>query len=183
MAAARPMAVANSASAIEGATTVRLVFFCAAIAWKAVMIPQTVPNRPMKGEAVATMASRLRPSSTRCASRAMTLSSTRSMRWIRKAVWASALPEVSRPLARASRHSRSAACSIRGRAWRGASPAAAAMSSSDRPDPTSSSNRLAKRFSAESRIALSMITVHDQIEAMASPASTTCTTMLACRTT
>lgn len=44
----RPTAVANSASAIPGATTAREVFFDAAIDWKLDMMPQTVPNRPTK---------------------------------------------------------------------------------------------------------------------------------------
>ncbi len=66
MAAARPTAVASRVpGAIAGATTARLVFFSTAIAWKACMIPQTVPIRPMKGVEVATMASEPRPSSTR----------------------------------------------------------------------------------------------------------------------
>src|SRR5712691_8467730 len=51
MAATRPIAVANSASAMPGATTASEVFFEAAIDWKLVMMPQTVPNRPMKGPA------------------------------------------------------------------------------------------------------------------------------------
>ena len=52
------------------------------------------------------MASEPSPSSTRWLSRAMAASSTRSMRWIRKAAWA--VGSASRPLARASRHSRRA---------------------------------------------------------------------------
>ena len=47
MAANRPIAVANSASAMPGATTARLVFFEAAIDVKEFMMPQTVPNRPI----------------------------------------------------------------------------------------------------------------------------------------
>ena len=34
---------------MPGATTASAVFLEAAIAWKLVMMPQTVPNRPMKG--------------------------------------------------------------------------------------------------------------------------------------
>src|ERR687885_22423 len=49
MAATRPIAVANRASAMPGATTANEVFFEAAIDWKLVMMPHTVPNRPMKG--------------------------------------------------------------------------------------------------------------------------------------
>src|SRR3954462_11261508 len=51
MAAMRPIAVANRASAIPGATTASEVFFEAAIDWKLDMMPQTVPNRPTKGPA------------------------------------------------------------------------------------------------------------------------------------
>ena len=49
IAATRPMAVANSASAMPGATTARLVSCRAAMPAKLCMMPQTVPNRPMKG--------------------------------------------------------------------------------------------------------------------------------------
>ena len=91
MAAARPMAVANSASAIDGATTDRLVFFCTAMAWKACMMPHTVPNRPTKGEAVAMIARLPRPSSALALSREITLSRARSTRWIRRAAWVSVI--------------------------------------------------------------------------------------------
>ena len=43
------MAVASSASAMPGATTARLVDLEPAIAWNDVMMPTTVPKRPMKG--------------------------------------------------------------------------------------------------------------------------------------
>src|SRR5205814_992234 len=56
MAASRPSAVANRASAMPGATTARLVFLDAAIAWKLVMMPHTVPNRPMHGAVEPTVA-------------------------------------------------------------------------------------------------------------------------------
>src|SRR6476619_7424099 len=56
MAATRPSAVANSASAMPGATTAKDVFLEAAIDWKLVMMPQTVPNNPTKGPAEPTMA-------------------------------------------------------------------------------------------------------------------------------
>src|SRR4026209_1530693 len=57
MAARRPSAVANKASARPGATTARLVFFEIAIAWNEFMIPHTVPNRPTKGAVEPTVAS------------------------------------------------------------------------------------------------------------------------------
>ena len=87
MAAARPMAVANRASAMAGATVVRLVLPASAMAPKAFMMPQTVPNRPMKGEEVATTDSTPSPSSTFWLSRAMTESRLRSMREISMALW------------------------------------------------------------------------------------------------
>jgi hypothetical protein len=49
MAAASPKAVANSASAIPGATTARLVVCDFEMPMKLFMIPQTVPNKPTKG--------------------------------------------------------------------------------------------------------------------------------------
>ena len=177
MAAARPMAVANRASAMAGATTVRLVFCWMAMAWKACMMPQTVPKRPMKGEAVATMASRGRPSSTRAVSRAITESITRSMRWISRAAWVSLV----RPLARASRHSRRAACSMRGKAWRGRSPACWAMSSSDRPEETSSSKRSACRLRAVNRSSRSKMTAQENSDASPRPIITAFTTQWARR--
>ena len=50
MAATRPAAVASSASAMPGATTARLVFCEMAICSKACLMPQTVPNSPMKAD-------------------------------------------------------------------------------------------------------------------------------------
>ena len=44
------MAVANRASAMPGATTARVVSWRAAMAEKLFMMPQTVPNRPTKGD-------------------------------------------------------------------------------------------------------------------------------------
>ena len=61
MAAARPTAVANSASAIPGATTARLVSFVCAIAVNEFMMPQTVPKRPMNGAADPSVARNGRP--------------------------------------------------------------------------------------------------------------------------
>src|SRR5229473_1042733 len=71
MAAIRPMAVANSASAMPGATTASEVFLEAAIDWKLDMMPQTVPNRPTKGPAEPTVASTRSRRSSRSTSRAM----------------------------------------------------------------------------------------------------------------
>ena len=85
MAATRPIAVANSASAMPGATTASEVFFDAAIDWKLVMMPQTVPNRPTKGPAEPTVARTSRRLSSRSTSRAMVTSITFSMRICRPA--------------------------------------------------------------------------------------------------
>ena len=49
IAATRPSAVANNASAMPGATTASDVFLLTAMAEKLFMIPQTVPNRPTNG--------------------------------------------------------------------------------------------------------------------------------------
>ena len=49
MAANNPKAVANSASAIPGATIAKLVFLEIAIDWKEFIIPHTVPNKPING--------------------------------------------------------------------------------------------------------------------------------------
>src|SRR6185437_7328522 len=80
MAAIRPMAVANSASAMPGATTDSEVFFDAAIDWKLDMMPQTVPNRPTKGLAEPTVASTRSLRSSRSISRAIETFITFSIR-------------------------------------------------------------------------------------------------------
>ena len=136
------MAVANRASAIEGATIASEVFFCTAMAWKLFMMPQTVPKRPTKGEAVATMANAPRPFSMRALSRAMVASRWRSMRWISQAIWLSLV----RPLARASRHSLSAPWSMRGSAWVGRSPASVATSSTSTSRPVDTAFRISGYF-------------------------------------
>ena len=53
-------AVANSASAMPGATTARLVLCCPAMSEKLRMIPQTVPNRPTNGATEPIVARMLR---------------------------------------------------------------------------------------------------------------------------
>src|SRR5580704_8886226 len=80
MAATRPIAVANSASAMPGATTDSDVFCDAAIDWKLVMMPATVPNSPMKGPAEPTVASTKSRRSMCSISRAMATSITFSIR-------------------------------------------------------------------------------------------------------
>ncbi len=56
MATNKPSAVAISASAIPGATVAREADFIAPIALNVFKIPQTVPNKPTKGEAFAQVA-------------------------------------------------------------------------------------------------------------------------------
>ena len=56
IAANNPKAVANKASAIPGATIAKLVFLEIAIDWKEFIIPQTVPNKPIKGAVEPTVA-------------------------------------------------------------------------------------------------------------------------------
>ena len=60
MAANKPNAVAKSASAIPGATIAKLVFLEIAIDWKEFIIPQTVPNKPMKGAVEPTVARKVK---------------------------------------------------------------------------------------------------------------------------
>ena len=48
------------ASAMPGATTVRLALCMADMSQKLVMMPQTVPSRPRKGEMVTAVESRIR---------------------------------------------------------------------------------------------------------------------------
>src|SRR6266576_1500712 len=80
MAAIRPIAVANSASAMPGATTASEVFLEAAIDWKLDMMPQTVPNRPTKGPAEPTVARTRSRRSSRSISRAIETFITFSIR-------------------------------------------------------------------------------------------------------
>ncbi len=68
--------MANKASAMPGATTARLVFLLTAIAWKLVMMPHTVPNRPMKGAVEPTVARNVSLRSSRSTSREMVTSMT-----------------------------------------------------------------------------------------------------------
>src|ERR1700730_13460121 len=61
IAATRPIAVASRASAMPGATTARLVVCAFEMPMKLFMMPQTVPNRPTKGEVAPMVASRPMP--------------------------------------------------------------------------------------------------------------------------
>src|SRR3954471_20930657 len=68
MAAASPKAVASSASAMPGATTARLVVCDFEMPMKLFMMPQTVPNRPTKGDVEPMVASTPMPMRMRRAS-------------------------------------------------------------------------------------------------------------------
>ena len=57
MATKSPMAVAMRASAMPGATVASDTLFIAPMAWKACMMPQTVPKSPMKGAVLEVVAS------------------------------------------------------------------------------------------------------------------------------
>ena len=56
IAANKPRAVANKASAIPGATIAKLVFLEIAIDWNEFMIPHTDPNNPIYGAVDPTVA-------------------------------------------------------------------------------------------------------------------------------
>ena len=86
MAATSPMPVASSASAMPGATTARLVFWLMAICSKACLMPQTVPNSPMKGAVEPVVARNDSPAFSRSLSRPIATSIARSMR-----AWAPAI--------------------------------------------------------------------------------------------
>jgi hypothetical protein len=68
IAAASPAAVATSASAMPGAYAARLAVPLTPMPRKAFMMPQTVPNSPMNGVALAVVAKkpRLRSNSASC---------------------------------------------------------------------------------------------------------------------
>src|SRR5919202_1763856 len=80
IAASRPSAVANSASAMPGATTASVVFFVTAIDWKLFMMPQTVPNRPTNGAVEPMVASEGRCRSSTSTSRSIVSSMNRVVR-------------------------------------------------------------------------------------------------------
>ena len=78
-AATRPIAVANSASAMWGPTVSRVALPLSAIDWNATMMPMTVPNRPMNGAADAVVARNGVPDSSRVVSSVCALRSARTM--------------------------------------------------------------------------------------------------------
>ena len=80
MAANRPSAVANRASAMPGATTASEVLCSPAMSVKLRMIPQTVPNRPTKGATEPTVARML----SRAASRSVSAATAECMATARR---------------------------------------------------------------------------------------------------
>ena len=76
IAANKPKAVAKRASAIPGATIAKLVFLEIAIDWKEFIIPQTVPNSPIKGAVDPTVARKVKFFSTFLISLSVAISKT-----------------------------------------------------------------------------------------------------------
>ena len=142
-------------------------------------MPQTVPNRPMKGEAVATMARRAQP-----VLHPRALAGDDAVQHPVDALHQEGRLGVGSAggpwrAPRAIRAAPPAACA----AGRGAgrSPALVGDVLQARPESTSSSKRSASRFRAAKRNSLSMITVQDHSEARPRPTITTFTTQSARR--
>jgi hypothetical protein len=66
---------------MPGATTASEVLLVAAMAENEFMIPQTVPNRPIKGAVDPTLARKVMPRSSEFISRPMVTAMARSTRW------------------------------------------------------------------------------------------------------
>src|SRR5207237_7627693 len=178
IAATRPRAVANSDSAMPGATTARLVFFAAAIDWKLSIMPQTVPNRPTKGAVAPTVARNGIKRSTRSISRPSVTFMTRSIRCCRLARIV-AVPR--RPLAALRRHSRIAAAKTELIGWCGRWTTRSNRSSSEPPDQNVSSKLVAACWSRRIRRLLSKMIAHDQNEAASRSSRTSLTMLSDCR--
>src|ERR1700730_12122897 len=174
MAAIRPIAVANSASAMPGATTASEVFLEAAIDWKLDMMPHTVPNRPTKGPAEPTVASTKSRRSSRSSSRAIETFMTFSIRICSPAkdrAW----------LSNDRFHSRIAATKQAAIDCVGLAESARYRSSIDCPDQTACSKRSIARLVRAYRNILSIAIAHTQTEQASSPSITDLTTQCACR--
>src|SRR5262245_2835650 len=178
MAATRPRAVANNASAMPGATTARLVFLVAAMEAKLFMMPHTVPNSPTNGAEEPTEARNPICRSSCSISRPSVMSMTRSIRSLRPAL---SSVVVSRPLAAERRHSRMAATKMDDSGSGGLLPRRSNSSSSDPPDQKLSSNCLALKPRPRMRIIFEKMMAQLQNEARISARITTLTTMSACQ--
>src|SRR6187402_1530189 len=149
MAAIRPIAVANKASAMPGATTASEVFFDAAIDWKLDMMPHTVPNRPTNGPAEPTVARTSKRRSSRSISREIETFMTLSMRIcrpVKERAW----------LSNERFHSRIAATKQAAIDCVGLVESARYKSSMDSPDQKACSNRSMARRVREYRNILSI---------------------------
>ncbi len=176
MAATRPIAVANSASAMPGATTARLVFLLAAMPEKECMMPQTVPNRPMNGAVEPTEARKTIQRSIRSISRPTVTVMARSTR--------SRTPPraMSAPATRAERrHSPMAAPNTAATGCAGLAPSWSYSSSRLPPDQNRSSNASAWRLARRSEVTFSKMIAQTQMLASSSSTMTILTTMSACR--
>jgi hypothetical protein len=172
IAATRPMAVANNASAMPGATTARLVLCMAAMAEKECMIPQTVPNSPMNGAVAPTLARNTIQRSSRSISRCTVTVIARSIR-SRTLVW-----EISAPATRIDRrHSPMAAANT---AAIGLVPSRSNRSSRLPPDQNRSSNPSAALPTLRRDDHFSNTMVQTQMLAPSSPIMTSFTTISAC---
>ncbi len=169
------MAVAKRASEIAGATVVRLVLPWLAMLEKAFMMPHTVPNRPMKGEAVAMTASRLSPSSMPSLSMAMTWLSSRSTCDTSRSPCA---PLKVRPF-----ESFHAEVTMTSSFWNGSFgcvPSPAAISSSARPELSADSKVLASLLMRPNISTFCTIRIHDTTDARIRIDITAWTTQSAC---
>src|SRR6202521_152231 len=170
----RPIAVANSASAMPGATTASEVFLEAAIDWKLDMMPQTVPNRPTKGPAEPAAASTISRRSSRSISLEIETFMTFSIRICSPAkdrAW----------LSNDRFHSRIAATKQAAIDWVGLAESARYSSSIDSPDQNACSKRSMARLMREYRIILSIAIAQTQTEQASSPSMTPFTIQAACR--
>src|SRR5437660_1157635 len=171
IAAARPNAVASSASAMPGATTARLVVCDFEIPMKLFMMRHTVPNSPTNGEVAPMVASKPMPSRIRLAS-ARTSSAKRDA--------ARSLMPASLEIPADSRASRIAAANSEDKTLLLA-PSANCASASDLASPILSSAVRSLRCTNDSSMIFAMNTVHVTSEAKASPIMTALTRMSADR--
>ena len=176
MAAISPTAVANSASAMPGATTARLVFCICAMAEKLFMMPQTVPNRPMNGAVDPTEARKIIHFSSASISREMVTFIARSTRSRAKPC------AISAPAARVlRRHSVIAAPNTAAIGWAGLAPSMSYNSSRLPPDQKRSSKPSAARVARRRLVTFSNTIAHTHTLAAISISMTIFTTMSACR--
>ena len=176
MAAKRPRAVANSASAMPGATTARLVLLVLAMEVKLSMMPHTVPKRPMNGAVDPTEARKVIYFSISPISRLIESDITRSTRCCRLARM---VPEAVRPRSEAWRHSRIPAAKMADIGSAAALPICSKRVSSEPPDQKLSSKSAAAAFKRRMRSAFSKMIAQQPTEAPSSSSITSLTTISA----